>query len=228
VPATGSRSRSVLLCGATGLVGRHCLQLLAGDPRVGRVVALVRRPVGEAMPAGTGRHRVEERIADFGRLDAAGDAFRVDAVVCALGTTIRTAGSPERFREVDFGYPMAIAKLALEEGARHFLLVSSAGASVRSRFFYTRVKGELDAAVSALPYAAVTIVRPSLLLGERDEFRPGEALGRRLGFLAPRRYRPVHAADVAAALVQCVVEPVSGRRIVESHRIPELAARFSA
>lgn len=142
-------------------------------------------------------------------------------MLCALGTTLRRAGSRERFREVDLGYPLRIAELALRRGAGHFLLVSSVGADPGSRFFYSRVKGELEQAILELGYPAVTVVRPSLLLGERREFRPGEQIAKRFGFLAPPRYRPVHAADVAAILVDAARRREPGKRVIESREILE-------
>jgi uncharacterized protein YbjT (DUF2867 family) len=140
----------------------------------------------------------------------------VDIVICALGTTIGKAGSQERFRAVDFGYPLACARLALAQGARHFLLVSSLGANPGSRAFYPRVKGELEAAVSALPFRSVSIFRPSLLLGPRREFRMGEKIAQRLAFLFPPKWRAIEASDVAAAMLRVAKEDLPGRRIVDS------------
>ena len=143
------------------------------SPQFTRVIALTRRPF--AHPASA---RVESRVVDFERLDEAAEHFRVSHIVCALGTTIKQAGTRERFRRVDHDYPLAAARLGLREGARHFLLVSALGASARSRMFYSRVKGDVEDAIRALPYRSVTIVRPSLLLGERAEFRLGESIGK--------------------------------------------------
>jgi uncharacterized protein YbjT (DUF2867 family) len=142
-------------------------------------------------------------------------------VFCALGTTIRTAGSRAAFRRVDHDYVVSLARLARAHGARHFLLVSSVGADPRSRVFYSRVKGEVESAVQTLGYPSLTIVRPSLLLGPRSEFRLGEALVKPLGPLFPRRYRPVHARAVAATMIRAALEDRSGVRIVESREIAD-------
>ena len=179
------------------------------------MVVLSRR----ALPAELTRPNVESHVVDFDRLAAAPELFRVDQVLCALGTTIRQAGSQERFRVVDYEYPLAAARLGLAQGATHFLLVSSLGADARSRVFYSRVKGELEAAVLALPYRSVTIARPSVLLGTRAEFRLGEQLAKSLSFLVPARYKPVQARAVAAALVAAAREDAPGRRIIESAEI---------
>jgi uncharacterized protein YbjT (DUF2867 family) len=156
---------------------------------------------------------------DFDRLDDHAELFRVDAVFCALGTTMKQAGSRDRFRRVDHDYVLDVARLGAEHGARHFLLVSAIGANAQSRVFYNRVKGEVEEAVSALPYRSVTIVQPSLLLGDRTEVRRGETIGEKLAFLLPRRYKPVKATAVAAALVRAAREDRAGRRVVASAEI---------
>ena len=202
-----------LLVGATGLVGREMLKLLVDEPACTRIIVLARRPLPSPPP------KVEAHVVDFDHLEAAASLVDADAVFCALGTTMRQAGSQERFRRVDYGYALAVARLARERGARQFLLVSALGADARSRIFYNRVKGELEEAVLALGYPGVTIVRPSLLLGEREEFRLGERIFAHLGWLVPRRFKPVRAASVAAALVRSAVEGAPGVRIVESRDI---------
>jgi uncharacterized protein YbjT (DUF2867 family) len=218
--------RSVLLCGATGLVGRECLRLLVREPTFARIVVLTRRPLGNFVAHEAGGERVEEHVVNFDRLADHAGLLRVDQVICTLGTTIKQAGSQQRFREVDFGYPYTIAQLALERGAQHYLLVTAIGADARSRIFYNRVKGELEDALCALPYPSITILRPSLLLGERQESRPGESIAKRFGFLAPRKYRPVSGRAVAAALLACARANAPGVRIVESREIPLLAESY--
>lgn len=211
---TASPGSRALVAGATGLVGRELLRQLAAHGGYGRVTALVRRSAD--LPT-----MVLPLLADFERLADAGERLAADDVYCALGTTIRTAGSRAAFRRVDHDYVVTLARLAREHGARHFLLVSSLGADPRSRVFYSRVKGEVEAAVRALGYPSLTIVRPSLLLGERSEFRLGESLMKALGPLLPRRYRPVHARAVAATLIRAAVEERPGLRIIESRDIPD-------
>lgn len=206
---------SIALLGATGLVGRHTLDLLAADPYFSRVVVLARRKFAEAMAP-----RVEAHIVEFERLHERPDLLGVDQVICALGTTIKAVGgSKEKFRAVDYGIPLAAAKIAQQQGARHFLLVSALGASAESRVFYSRVKGELEDALRTLPFRSVTILRPSLLLGDRSEFRLGEEVAKRFAFLVPGKYRPIHARDVAAALVRSAREDVPGLHILESDEI---------
>jgi uncharacterized protein YbjT (DUF2867 family) len=211
-------ANSAVVIGATGLVGRECVMQLAARPEFERVTAVVRR----ALPDDIQRPTVRTVLIDFDRLDERSDLFRSSHVFCAFGTTIKQAGSQERFRQVDFSYPLRVAELAVVAGARHFLLVSSVGASPTSRTFYLRVKGELEAAVMALGFPSVTVVRPSFLLGERKEFRLGEEIARRLSWAFPRKYRAVHVRDVARALVNAAVEDRSGVRVIEN---PEVNAQ---
>lgn len=204
--------RSVLLVGATGLVGGECLRRLVADPGVREVRVLLRRP----LPAALAHPKLVERVLDFERLDEHAQFFAVAQVVCALGTTIRSAGSQTAFRRVDHDYPIAVGRLARAAGARHYLLVSSVGADPAARGFYLRVKGETEQALLAQAWPAVTIARPSLLLGARTEFRLGERVAARLGFLMPGRFKPVRAARVAAALVRAAQEDRDGVRILEN------------
>ena len=206
---------SIAILGATGLVGRHCLDLLVREPAFTRIVVLARRKFAEATAP-----RVEAHMVDFDHLEDRREVLGVDQVICALGTTIKSVGgSKERFRDVDYRIPLDAARIARAQGARHFLLVSALGASVESRFFYSRVKGELEDALRTLGYRSLTIARPSLLLGDRRERRLGEEIGKRFAWLVPGRHRPVQARDVAAALVAAAKADVPGMHIIESDEI---------
>lgn len=207
---------SVAILGATGLVGQECVRHFGASRHFKRVHALARRPV--EMPAGSSS--VESHVIDHDALDRSAAVLRVSHVVCALGTTIRTAGSQAQFRRVDLEYPLAAARLSLQMGARHYLLVSAIGANAESRVFYNRVKGEVENGLRALAFRSVTIVRPSLLLGERDEFRLGERIASLFAPLFPTKYKPVHASDVARALVSAAEEDRPGVRVIESEEIP--------
>ncbi|HUG40183.1 MAG TPA: NAD(P)H-binding protein [Longimicrobiales bacterium] len=209
-----------LVAGATGLVGGQLLRQLADDPRYHAVTALVRRP----LPPALRRERVRQVTVDYDRLaDRAAD-LAADHVFCALGTTIRDAGSRDRFRRVDHDYPRDLARLARDAGARHFALVSAVGANARSRVFYNRVKGEAEAAVRAVDYPSGALFRPSILGGRREIGRPMERLGQRIAALVPGRYRLVPAADVAAAMIAVAAREPAAWRIVESEEIRAIAA----
>lgn len=202
--------RRALLLGATGLVGRELLALLLEDETVSNVTVLARRPSGTSHP------KLTQRIADLGTMRDHAEVFAVDDVFCALGTTIKAAGSQEAFRVVDHAYPLEAARLAREQGATHYLLVSALGANPSSRVFYNRVKGEVERDILHVGLPRVTIARPSLLLGERDEFRLGERVMEHFGWLMPPSLKPIPARAVARALVDAARNPASGVHILDS------------
>ena len=212
---------AVLLVGATGLVGRECLRLLLSDQAIARIEVVARR----ALSPDVRSPKLSTHIIDFDHLNEYDELFTVDAIICALGTTIRQAGSRTRFRTIDLEYPLAFARLGRRRGCRHFLVVSSLGANPRSRIFYNRVKGELERGLRELDYPCLTIVRPSLLLGPRAEQRLGEEVAKRvskwLGPLVPRPFKPVEAHAVAIALVRAARNPCSGVRIIESSELAQ-------
>lgn len=218
-------ARIALVAGATGLVGRALVARLIADPGVGEVHVLVRRPL--RVDAGAGKLRTH--VVDFARLPA---LPRVDEAYLALGTTIGVAGSQAAFRAVDFDANLAVARAALAAGARRIGLVSAMGADARSRVFYSRTKGELEDALSALPLDGLVIARPALLLGDRDALgqprRRAEHLATRLDRwlrpLLPVRLRGIAAGDVAAALV-AAVPAARGTRVLASADMQGAAGR---
>ncbi|HEY6091253.1 MAG TPA: NAD(P)H-binding protein [Gemmatimonadales bacterium] len=209
-------SRTALVAGATGLVGSHVLNFLLADDTWAHVVTVGRRTSPQ-------RHeKLEQRVVDLGALEAMADLPHCDDVFCCLGTTIKQAGSQPAFRRVDQAFVLALARAGLRAGATQFLLVSAVGADPESRIFYSRVKGETESGVRKLPYRAVQIFRPSLLLGARAEFRLGERIALILAPVMPvvlpgrlRRYRPIQAATVARAMLQIAREAPRGPNVFE-------------
>ena len=203
---------TLLIAGATGLVGKQVLAQALADAAVTRVIAPTRRPI-DAHP------KLDNPVVDYDHLPG----FVADAVVCTLGTTRKQAGSDAAFRKVDFDYVLAIAKAAREGGAMAFALTSSVGANAASSFLYMRTKGEIEEAIAALGYASYTVVRPSGLVGERADKRLGEQIGNGLarGFslLLPRRYRPVNAEAVAKTLLRAALDATPGRHLIQSEAI---------
>lgn len=206
--------RRTLLAGATGLVGQEILHALLADDTVDSVHVLARRP-GPMVHA-----KLVWQVVDFASLPA---LPVVDEAYLALGTTIKAAGSQAAFRAVDFDMNLAVARAALQAGARRLGLVSAMGADSASRVFYNRVKGELEAAVTALGFEGLVIARPSLLLGERGALGQAPRAGERIGAmlagllrpLIPADYRPIKAVDVARALLAQVPQ-ARGNRILRS------------
>jgi uncharacterized protein YbjT (DUF2867 family) len=218
--------RIAIVAGATGLVGAALLARLCAGQDYARLVALTRRP-----PAAIDA-RLECRQARFDALDEVlGDlrGARPD-MYCCLGTTIAKAGSQAAFRSVDFDAVVALARWAKTAQARRFLLVSAMGADARSRVFYNRVKGEAEDAVRRDGPASVVVLRPGLLDGPRAEFRLGERIGlaltRPLRGILPAALRPVHADDVAAAMVEAA-RAQSPKPVIPSAAIQGAASRIA-
>jgi uncharacterized protein YbjT (DUF2867 family) len=217
---TRRQGATALLAGASGLVGGELLRQLVATEHYTQVTVLVRRKLAGAAALAP---KVRQVVVDFTELARAGDALAAQDVYCALGTTIAKAGSQARFREVDFEYPRRLAELALERGAGHFSLVSALGASAGSPFFYSRVKGELETALRRMGWRSLCIVRPSVIAGDRAESRPMERLAASLLSVAPRTWRPVPAAEIAAAMVNTALQAARGVTVIESRDIPAAA-----
>ncbi|WP_317204500.1 NAD(P)H-binding protein [Janthinobacterium sp.] len=207
----------LLVLGGSGAVGQQVLRLALADARVRRVIAPTRR----ALPA---HARLENPVVDFARLADDAAPWQADAVICALGTTLRLAGSEAAFAAVDRDLVARLAALARRGGATRFALNSSLGASADGSF-YLRVKAEVEQAVRALAYPQYVIVRPSLIDTRRAAARPAEQAGALLARLfrplIPRRYRAVTPTAIAAALLEGVLHGAPGERIVESESLQD-------
>ncbi len=210
-------TRVALLAGGSGLVGGHLLRLLLEDPRWGHVVSVGRREVDV-------RHeKLEQRILDLTEI---GDLPPVDDAFCALGTTIKKAGSQPAFRSVDHDAVVELARAARQSGASSFVHVTALGADAGSRVFYNRVKGETERDVAAVGIATTIAFRPSILDGDRDESRPAEQLGLVvLRALAPvlGKLRPTRAEDVARAMINEAGRGQPGTRTIGAGEIARLA-----
>lgn len=204
----------ILLAGATGLTGEHLLDRLLNEPTVERVLAPTRRPLAE-------HKRLDNPVGDIADLlpQLQGP---VDTAFCCLGSTIRQAGSQEAFRAIDLDLVLAVGARARELGARHYLVISALGADASSSVFYNRTKGEMEAALKAQDWPQLTLVRPSLLLGPRSEFRLGERLAAPLMRWLPGKYRGIGACTLARALWRLALETDQGTRIVESDELRRL------
>jgi uncharacterized protein YbjT (DUF2867 family) len=210
----GPAHRNVLLAGATGLIGRELLRGLLADPSVGSILI-----VGRRAPEPSGG-KVRFLAADFAHIPSLPP---VDECYIALGTTIKAAGSQQAFRAVDFDAVVNVARAARAAGAKRLGVVSAMGSSARSTVFYSRVKGEMEDALSSMGFATLVIARPSMLAGDRSAagqpVRSGEELAlkvtKALGWLIPANYRSVDAGSVAAALLKAVPSS-SGRRVMPS------------
>lgn len=204
----------VLIAGATGLTGEHLLDRLLSEPTISRVLAPTRRPLAK-------HPHLENPVGDpamfLPQLEG-----RVDIAFCCLGTTFKQAGSETAFRAVDLDMVLAFSRRAREMGARHLLVISAIGADPASSIFYNRVKGEMEEALKDQDWPQLTIVRPSMLLGDRIEPRWSEKVAGPLSRLIPGKYRGIEACILARALWRLALEEEDGTRVVESDELRRL------
>ncbi len=211
-------AKTALIAGATGLVGRALLEKALAADDYSHVIVL-----GRTLPAARSQ-KLKFIVSDFSDLETLGAQCAADDVFCSLGTTLRRAGSKAAFERVDYHMVVDLARATQKSGAKKFIVVSAAGSSMRSPSFYSRVKARMERAVSEAGFATVHIVRPSLLLGERGEFRPFEWLAQKLSPLLTKmldgplkKYRPVQAEAVAEAMMQLARREDTGVKI---HHLP--------
>lgn len=210
-----NQNKEALLAGATGLVGSHLLQQLLNDVRYSKIHLAGRRSPQISHP------KIVFHPCDFHDFDTL-PGHGIQEVFCALGTTIRKAGTKENFREVDFDAVVNLARYAALTGCDHFVVVSSVGANPRSRNFYLRTKGQMEQRLKSCGLQNISIVRPSLLLGQRREFRLAEKLSewmmKPIGFLLKGRlakYRPIEASQLAQTMIRLAQNRIGDTFIVE-------------
>lgn len=186
-----------IVLGSTGLVGGQLVKLLLDSNKFDKVRVLNRRPLGLSHP------KLKEEIIDFKNIDPID--VTADFLFCCLGTTIKKAGSKAVFRKVDLDLPMSFARKFSTTEHQAFVVISAIGTKEDSMFFYNRVKGELEKELKGLPLNKLIIVRPSLLLGDRSERRPGEDIGKffapLLKRILPAKHSPINAREVATAML---------------------------
>jgi uncharacterized protein YbjT (DUF2867 family) len=210
--------KTAIVIGATGLVGVNLVGKLNDSKAYEKVILLVRRKTE------LNHLKIEEKIIDFDTIDA--DLVKADDIFCAIGTTLKKAGSKENQYKIDCEYPATIAKMGRQNGVKQFILVSSIGADKNSSNFYLRTKGELEEKIAELNYESFIVVRPSFIIGDRKEFRLGEIIGiffaslfRPLMLGKLKKYRGVHAISIAKKMVKLANENLKGKIIVESDKI---------
>lgn len=215
---------NALILGATGLVGGHLLKLLLDDDRYGKVTIFVRRPTGIT------HTKLLEQIIDFEDIKNWKKLLSGDVLFSCLGTTIKKAGTREKQYRADYIYQYEAAAAAVDMGVATYVLISSAGADPHSRIFFSRMKGELDRDIKKLPFQAIRIMKPSVLVGERKEKRHGESIAIVIGKIAAtlipplRKYRPIAAEVVAKAMVAAAENRDPGIKEYELSTVFELGS----
>ena len=217
-----------LIAGASGLVGKELLALLLADSACCEVHSLVRKAAVQQHP------KLHQHTIDFSALGTAQSKPlhlpTIHEVYICLGTTIKTAGSQEAFRAVDFDAVLAVARLGIAQGATKLGVISAMGASASSSVFYSRVKGEMEDAVEQLGYQSIAVARPSFLAGDRQALHQNHRSGEEIALVAmklfkpliPKNYQAVQARDVAATLLSQVRQGKTGQTILLSGQLQGL------
>ncbi|MDB5191637.1 MAG: Semialdehyde dehydrogenase - binding protein [Segetibacter sp.] len=217
--------QTAVVLGATGLIGSHLVELLLNDNSFNKVRVLVRRPVEEQHP------KLEVSVVDFGDLvEYRSKLGKGECIFCCIGTTqSKVKGDKTAYRKIDYDIPVNAARIGKEAGFKKYLLVSSVGASDKSSNFYLKVKGEVESSISDLGYDSFHVFRPSILLGDRKEFRLGELVGKRvmraLSFImvgSLKKYKGIEAGDVAQAMVAAAKTDRRGIEIYEYDEMKRL------
>lgn len=203
---SSTQNKTAIIIGATGLVGNQLLDLLLTHPRYEKVKVFHRRSTGVI------HQRLEEHIIDFEELSSWKHLLTGDDLYSALGTTLEAAGSEEAQYQVDFHYQHDVARAAFEQGVEQFALISSLGADSTSRFFYPKMKGQLDEAVQKIGFEQLVIMRPSFLKGNRKSARFWESVGIKVAdffsFIPGlRKYKPIKARELARATIAAIHRP---------------------
>jgi uncharacterized protein YbjT (DUF2867 family) len=203
-------AKTATLIGASGLIGSHLLQLLLDDPDFDTVKILVRRKLQ------TSHQKLEQKVVDFNDSDSLLVAMdNSDAVFCTVGTTQKKVkGDLEAYRKVDYDIPVRIARFCKMTGCKTFVLVSAVGANSSAKNFYLKLKGEVEEVIQTIGIRSVYIMRPSMLMGNRKEYRFGEKVitpvMKSLSFLLPSKYKPIQAEDVAKAMLKAAKKNEEG------------------
>ncbi|ANX12499.1 hypothetical protein ABE41_010800 [Fictibacillus arsenicus] len=192
--------KKVIVAGSSGLVGKEVVKQLISDPSCSEIILLVRNNSEIKHP------KIKEIFFDFTSYEYEIENLEADSLIICIGTTMKNAQTKEGFKEVDLIIPVKLAKLAIKLNVQNVAIISAMGADSKSSFFYNRVKGEMETQLISLNIKNLTIVRPSLLIGERNEFRFGERMAEKvytaLPFIFPKKYKPIDAGSVARAMIK--------------------------
>ena len=215
--------KSALIIGSTGLIGSELVNLLLDSNDYLKVITFVKRDSGIKHP------KLTQHFIDFDKPETYKDLVVGDDFFCAIGTTIKKAGSQNAFRKVDFEYPKQFAAFALDNKVKQFLIISSLNANAMSGNFYLKTKGEIQDFLKNCAFESVAVLQPSLLLGNRTEFRLGEKVGaffmKAFSFVFQgnlKKYKPIEGITVAKALLKIAQKNVKGFKIYESDVMQEI------
>lgn len=217
--------KTAIVIGGTGLVGSHLISLLEQHPGFGVIKIIGRR---KPVQAGVKSIMIQT---DFEDLSLLQQEVHGDVLFSCLGTTLKKAGSKEAQFKVDYTFQLRVAEVAAQNKVPKYVLVSSVGAHANSRLFYSKIKGQLEHAVNKLSFDHITIIRPSILVGKREDSRLGEQVGLMLSQVLQvlpglRKYRAIQGNTVAKAMLVAAQKSDGGRQVYESDALFLLATEF--
>lgn len=219
-------TRTALIFGSTGLIGNLLLEEINNSKTYTAVKTFVRQATGIIEP------KVEEIIIDFTNPELFYSKVKGDDLFICLGTTIKKAGSIINMEKVDRDLPVKIAEMASKNGVKRIAVVSSIGAGATAGNYYLRIKGEMERGIMAMKFENIAIVRPSMLLGERNETRAGEMVGKVVMMtFSPllagklKKYRAIHGRDVARAMIS-ILNNEPAKNIYESDELQRIASKY--
>lgn len=216
--------KTALVFGSTGLVGSHLLTQLIDREDYSEIKIFVRKPSGIKNP------KVKEFIIDFEQLENSRELLKGDDLYICLGTTIKKAGSVANVEKIDRDIPLKVAEICQQNNVQKIAVVSSIGANKNSKNYYLRIKGEMEAGILSLNFTNIAVLRPSIILGERNEKRFAETIGKVFmqvfGYLfigRAKKYRAIHAHTIACAMIAILNQDLK-EKIYESDIVQIIGA----
>jgi len=211
--------KTAIIIGATGLTGGILLDILIRDDSFDKIKLFSRSS------AGLNDSKVEEYIIDMFQLEKYTDQFKADVVYCCIGTTKSKTPDKDLYRKIDYGIPLAAAKLSKTNNIKTFIVISALGADSNSKVFYNKTKGEMERDVLKQNIENTYILQPSLIVGDRNESRLGESVAavfmRIFNFLIPKRYKIIEAKTIAKAM-RVLSDGGYSEKLIPSEKIKEI------
>jgi len=213
------KNEKVVVFGSTGLIGSYLINYLLSDPTCKQIIVVTRKPLI------INHKKLSNQIINFSNKEQIDNSIKNCSIVfSAIGTTkAKVQNNKERYREIDFDINFNIAKCCKINNVNKFILVSSSGANAKSSNFYLRLKGEIEHEINKLNLNSFIVFRPSLLLGNRNEFRLGERIGQVIlpffSRILPPNIKPVHAKLVAKAMILYSKSNILGNNIISNRKI---------
>ena len=215
------KNKKVVIFGSSGLIGGFLLNYLLSESKFEKILVASRRPINVV------HNKLNNQIINFSNKVEIDNCIKNSSIVFStIGTTKAKVQNNKKYREIDFDINYNIAKSCKDKNVNKFILISSSGADVKSVNFYLKLKGEIEHEINKLNLNSFIVLRPSLLLGKRNEFRLGERIGQIIlplfSKILPPNVKPIHAELVAKAMILYAKSNMSGNNIINNKSILKL------